>query len=376
MSQLENYLTQISSLGSLISDAATNMEPSARKILTTPEIYGLRQIILTGSGDSFFAAQAVAPVLRAWTGLPVAAMTAMEAARYCDAGVPLRSGAMKGLLVVSISYSGEAARVVEATRRMAALGAITLAVTANPGSRLGTSADRILDSKVADSVPAPGTRSYVASLVALYLLSIRISEVLISMTMDHANTLRGELVDLGKAMDGADGLLGNQAEDIATRWCKFESLDSLGAGPSLASAAYCAAKLVEAAGMHAAWQDLEEFHHLNYFVVESHRTPAIVFASTNSRAWSRANELKAALGQLERPHVYVSDKQIDGVETLVVPTTREWFVPIVQSVPAALLAAHVAHQREIPHYRGHTGLWRGAQGAAFVKDSKIIMASE
>jgi glucosamine--fructose-6-phosphate aminotransferase (isomerizing) len=128
--------------------------------------------------------------------------------------------------------------------------------------------------------------------------------------------------------------------------------------------------------MHATWQDLEEFHHLNYFVVESRKTPAIVFASSNSRAWSRANELKIALGQLERPHVYVSDIEIDGVETMVVPKTREWFAPIVQSVPAALLAAHVAHRREIPHYRGHTGLWRGAQGAAFVKDSEILMASE
>lgn len=376
MSQFENYLAQIRSLPALIAETAEQMEPAARKVLSTPEIYGLRQIILTGSGDSFFAAQAVAPALRAWTGLPVAAMTAMEASRYCDAGVPLRSGAMKGLLVVAISYSGEAARVVEATQRLSALGAITLAITANSESRLGQAANRILDSRIPDFVPAPGTRSYAASMVALYLLSIRISEVLISMTMDNANLLRRELIELGGKLDGLSGTLEAQTADIASRWHNFESLDSLGAGPSLASAAYCAAKLVEAAGMHAAWQDLEEFHHLNYFVLEAHRTPAVVFAGSNARSWSRAHELTVALGQLERPHVYVSDKAITDVETVLVPATREWFAPIAETIPAALLAANIANLRGVPHYRGHTGLWRGAQGAAFVKDSTILLGTE
>ena len=96
MSQLDDFLVQIKSLPELIPEVVATMEPPARTILSTPEIYGVRQIILTGSGDSYFAAASVAPAMRAWTGLPVQAMTAMEAARYVDAGRPPRSGAGPG----------------------------------------------------------------------------------------------------------------------------------------------------------------------------------------------------------------------------------------------------------------------------------------
>ena len=58
------------------------IEPRARRVLSTPEIYRVRQIILTGSGDSHIAAESAAPALRTWTGLPVQALKAMDAAPF------------------------------------------------------------------------------------------------------------------------------------------------------------------------------------------------------------------------------------------------------------------------------------------------------
>lgn len=373
MSQFADFITQIDSLPELVSTQARRIDDRMRLLLTTPEIYGIRQIILLGSGNSYFAAQAVAPAIRAWTGLPVSAMLAMEASRYVDAGVPPLSGRNRGLLVVSISSSGEAGRVVEATRRLRKLGALTLGVTANAGSRVGTSAERILDIAVPSSTPAPGTRSYIASMLAGYAIGIRLAEVLMTLTMDQANALRAELSGLGDTLAAASRASAGPAADAATAWQQHRAVDVLGSGPALASAGFAAAKLVEAAGLHATAQDAEEFHHLNYFVSAPETTPVFAFAPAEARAHSRTSELVATLEGLGRPALIVTDTEDlprYGAR-IVLPKTREWFAPLVQTIPSAHLAAAWADRLGIPHYRGHAGPWRHAQGASLVRNSTL-----
>ena len=375
MTQTDQFIAQIESLPDLVAQLSRDFEPRTRTLLTTPEIYGLRQIILTGSGDSYFAAAAAAQALRGWTGLPVQAMTAMEAARYAmSAAVPPRSAAAKGQLVLAVSHSGEAARVVEAVQRLRAAGALTVAVTAAPDSRLGLAADRHLLTHIAPFAPAPGSRTYLASLVTLYLVGIRLSEVLIRMTMDHANVLRRELIAIGTAATGLVDRCRPLLATFAERRATAPAIDVLGSGPSFASACYTAAKLIEAAGVFAAAQDAEEFHHLNYFIDRPEDLPTIVFAPTRAAAASRYGELMQALAELERPSLVVSDRDdafgLTGVVAL--PPCTEYFAPLLETIPGALLAALTAEKRRAVHYRGHAGPWRGAQGGGFVKNSIIL----
>jgi glucosamine--fructose-6-phosphate aminotransferase (isomerizing) len=369
MSQLDGFLSQINSLSALIEPTVSRLEPPARTALSTPEIYGLRQIVLTGSGDSFFAAAAVVPMLRALTGLPVQAMASMEASRYAG----LRDVGARGVLVIAVSYSGEAARLVEATRRWRAAGAITLGITSAQNGRLARSAERWIDTTIEEGAPAPGTRTYVASLLCLYLLSIRIGEVLMRITMDQANALRRDLADTAGALLGLDERCASKIQDIAMAWRGAGAMDVLASGPSLASAAYAVAKLVEAAGVHAVAQDAEEFFHLNYFVDKPADVPTIVFAPSNAAFASRATELVSALAQLGRPSLIVTDEpELAGEHGVVIlPKVSEFFAPIVQTVPAALLAAYSADARGAIHYRDHDGPWSGARGAALVRNSKI-----
>ncbi len=373
MSQYADFLTQIDSLPELVKTEARQIDDRMRLLIKTPEIYGIRQIILLGSGDSYFAAQAVAPAIRAWTGLPVSAMLAMEAARYVDAGVPPLAGRNRGLLVVAISSSGEAARVVEATRRLRKLGALTLAVTANAESRLGQSAERVLGIAIPSSTNAPGTRSYVASMLAGYSIGLRLAEVLMTMTMDEANALRAEIIGLGDKLGAAGRISAAPILELADLWQQFRTADVLGSGPALASAGYGAAKLVEAAGIHATAQDAEEFHHLNYFVAAPDETPVVAFAATTARAASRTLELVGTLEGLGRPSLIVTDSaDLPAYGTHIrLPEVREWFAPLLQVVPAAHLAAAWADKLGIPHYRGHAGRWHQAQGAGLVRNSTL-----
>lgn len=371
--QFDAFLAQTRSLATLVETETDVIAARMRRLLSMEEVYGIRQIILTGSGDSYFAALAAVPAMRAWTGLPVSAMVSMEAARYVDHGRPPLAGRNRGLLVVSISSSGEAARLVEATQRLRKLGAITLAITANDDSRLGQSAEKRLNIAIPPAPPAPGTRSYVASLIGVYQLGIRLAEMLMCMTMDQAEVLRRQLKATATALAGlSERCEGPIAERIAA-WGDVAAMDCLGSGPSLASAYYASAKLVEAAGIHASPQDAEEFHHLNYFADQPERLPAILFAPSQAISKTRTKELVATLTELGRPHLVVTDTSgfAPADVSLVLPETPEFFAPIVQTVPAALLSAFAAKRRGVVHYRGHTGPWRGAQNAGLVRNSKI-----
>ena len=371
--QLIAFIGQASSLGELVGQQSEAISQRARLALRMEEVYGIRQIILTGSGDSYFAALAAVPAIRAWTGLPVSAMVSMEASRYVDHGRPPLAGRNRGLLVIAISSSGEAARLVEATQRLRMLGAITLAVTANDDSRLGRAAEKKVNIAIPFAPSAPGTRSYVASLLGVYHIAIRIAEMLMCMTMDEAEVLRRDLQGLGESLMGLANELEKPVAERIAAWGDVQAMDCLGSGPSLASACYAAAKLVEAAGIHAAPQDVEEFHHLNYFVDRPGQVPVVLFAPSQAISKTRTAELLGTLAELGRPHLVITDAAdfAPAEVSLVLPKTRELFAPIMQAVPAALLAAYAAERRGVVHYRGQTGPWCGAQNAGLVRNSKI-----
>jgi glucosamine--fructose-6-phosphate aminotransferase (isomerizing) len=376
--QFDAFCDQTRSLGELVATQSDPIAARARLLLRMQDVYAVRQIILTGSGDSYFAALAAAPALRAWTGLPVNAMVSMEASRYVDNGRPPLSGRNRGLLVIAISSSGEVARLVEAVQRLRALGALSVAVTGDNQSRLGQSAETVLDIAIPPAGDGPGARSYIASLLGVLHLGIRIAEMLMCMTMGQADQLRRDLTRLNEPLTRLPALCIEPVAEFVRSWGPVFAVDCLGSGPSLASAGYAAAKLVEAAGLHAAAQDAEEFHHLNYFVDDPHHVPAILFAPSKALSRTRMQELISTLPQLGRPYLVITDAAdfAPVSRSLVLPEVHEFFAPLLHAIPAALLAAHAALRRGSAHFRGLTGPWRGARGAVLVRDSTIESGTE
>ena len=371
--QFDAFCTQTRSLGELVKTQSEAIGTRVRRLLPMEDVYGVRQIILTGSGDSYCAALAAAPALRAWTGLPVNAMVSMEASRYVDNGRPPRSGRSRGLLIVAISSSGEVARLIEAVQRLRRLGAITLAITGENDSRLAQSAEKVLNIAIPPVGTGPGARSYVTSLMGVLHLGIRIAEMLMCMTMDQADGLRRDLMQLNEPLSQQAILCVAPVAEFVRSWDSAFAVDCIGSGPALASAHYTAAKLVEASGMHACAQDAEEFHHLNYFVDEPQRVPAILFAPSKAVSRTRTNELAGILEPLGRPYLLVTDAEefSPSAHHLVLPEVHEFFAPLLHAVPATLVAAHAALRRGSVHFRGLTGPWRGAQNAVLVRNSTI-----
>ena len=75
-----------------------------------------------------------------------------------------------------------------------------LGVTGNEKSPLGMHSDKILKLNIPEFEGAPGTRSYMVSVMSLLLLAIRFGEVRGSYTMDQAMDYRFDMRAQGEAL--------------------------------------------------------------------------------------------------------------------------------------------------------------------------------
>ncbi|MDR3475504.1 MAG: SIS domain-containing protein [Devosia sp.] len=367
---------QILATPSALAGAFDEMERVVRLILTTPEIYRARRIVLTGSGDSYFAAKAVELALLQHTGLPIEVRPPLEAGRYHAQLSSARD--LENTLVIAISNSGAAARVTEAARLYRECGALVLAVTKDPASRLAGVASRTLVLPVPPLPSAPGFGPFLFAVVALLLLGIRIGEVRLGMTMDEAQALRRQLQQGIASLAEVVGLADEHARSAAAGFAQRPVSEVLGAGPGFAVADYGAAKLLEAAGRHSYARELEEWAHLNYFDARPDEIATTLIIAADSRAQSRAVELLGYLDKLGRSITVVGGGPAADVATslghrviLVTAAVPELWSPLLLSAPVALIAAHLAEMTGAAYGRSGDGRWSDSANAATVQKSAV-----
>jgi glucosamine--fructose-6-phosphate aminotransferase (isomerizing) len=249
---------------------------------------------------------------------------------------------------------------VEAAQRLRSMGALTVAITADPASRLALAAEAVIDVAASATADSGAARGYAAALLAAWLLGIRIAEIRLRVTMDEANTRRALLIHQADRIERSIPASAATCRHAAERWKACHIADLLGSGPALGSAQFAAAKLIEAAGIHATAQDLEEFHHLNYFIARPADLPTVLFTAAASAAASRAQELAATLQVLGRPTLLISDTDATAAQNVLhlkLPATSE----AAWSDAAATMPFH-----------DHAGPWRGARDAGLVRNSSIL----
>src|SRR5262249_57320318 len=98
---------------------------AVEEVLDEPRIRRAGRLVLSGSGDSLFAATAVRPALRRWAGCPVEVLTSLELARY---ETPLLGPTD---VVVGVSNSGGSSRTRESLTLARERGALTVALVGN-----------------------------------------------------------------------------------------------------------------------------------------------------------------------------------------------------------------------------------------------------
>ena len=128
-----SLLRQANRLKEYVGIVYDNVLPQLAK-LPVKELWDAQKIFISGCGDSWLAGIAAKPAFESITHIETNVMRAIEFSRILN---------KKNLgyspntpLVILISYSGTASRVIECARRAAGYGANTIAITNDPRSPL------------------------------------------------------------------------------------------------------------------------------------------------------------------------------------------------------------------------------------------------
>jgi len=325
-------------------------------------------VLLTGCGDSFYAGLASELAFETWTGLPVDVQPSLQGGRYA---IPsMRTPAV----VFSVSHSGRVSRTIETVALARAYGLDSVAVSGNPDSPITREAHWILAHRLQTSGQTPGVRSYTQAQLFLMLAAIHIGECREVLSQAQAVALKEALLGTADLLEAGIDQTNRLARTLAEQWRDMGEFLVIGGGPSYANALFSAAKLVEACGVNAIGQDLEEWAHIQFFL-RMPRLPTILIAPPG-RCFDRALELAEVI------------QRLSGLATVVGPQDErtlkqhaahyfgihgkvdEALSPLLTSMPAELLACHLAHVAEERFFRADgrgVGVGRGR-----ITDSRIV----
>ena len=342
----EVMIHQVRDLPTMTREQFAAFEEAVAQALSTADILQLRKVYITGDGDSYHAAEAAELAFKTMGKISVQIMSAQ---RFLDYGAEwMESYRPKDVLVIGISASGRTERVVQSLERAREHNALTLALTGHAGSKLSQAADRTVLVTLPDMGPSPGIRTYNASLMGLYLLAIRLGEVRSRLPSNEAAALREELQGLADVMEATLAV----SEDVAKTAVSFtkdaNKMMFVGSGSSYGSALFCAAKVVEAAGVLAMGQDLEEWSHVERYAHPADLPDMPVFIiAPPGRSHSRAVDLAELAKKLGRRVIAIveeDDQDMIAQADLTFPIVgkvREEFSPLVYHIAVEFYSAYL-----------------------------------
>lgn len=347
-------LAQVHSLPELIRTEFKALDHRVRQVINHEESYNVKRVVMTGCGDSHMAGVAAELAFEQIAGIPAEAMRAMSGGRYA---APYKlSQHPHNPLVIGISVSGTVARTREALGLFAKQKLPTIALTGNPNSPLARLADHVLNCAIPSFPDAPGVRSYRISLLALYLLAIRLGEVQGRYSQGEADALRRDLLSTADAIEATIAAVDERTLALAKAVANEKSFIFVGDGPNFATALFGAAKVIEAAGSHAMGQESEEWAHLQYFTGVEISTPNFII-SPGYRGHDRVGDLMAPLKRIGRTTVAIvpeGDRLVGPAADWVLPVVgrvREAFTPMVYATATELFAAHLSDVTGEPFFR-------------------------
>ena len=337
-----------------------------------PRVCDARRIVLTGSGDSLFAAWSVAHVFRRWTGLATEARTAMEQARYHSTLLDPQD------LVISISNSGSSSRAREVVLLAKQQAAMTLGVTGSMTGELARNAARVIHRPIVEDIGLPpyygrclcNFAEYMAVLYALYSLALALGVKRGHIAADFA----ARQLALIEAAILAQGDIAARVEpammQLSADLGAIDTLWTIGSGPSQGTARYCAAKYHEQMPINGVACDLEEWAHLEYFLTLSWAARSVVMVlAPPGNSLDRAHELVQGIAGAGGRAIVVHTGATDSFQQahLTVDLGHpidEWLSPLTFHMPAQLLVLHMAVRAGVPHIplRRADGTWLICKG--------------
>jgi glutamine---fructose-6-phosphate transaminase (isomerizing) len=287
--------------------------------------------VIAARGTSDHAALYGQYVLGARNGILVAPATPSLVSIY---GAPPRMG---HALVIGISQSGRSPDVVEVVEASRRQGAVTVAITNNPGSELAAAAEHVVDLDAGEERAVAATKTYVAQIAALAMLSS-------ALTGDRA--ARDQLEGVPAAMRSA--LAQEPAiEALAAAWPGGDRCVVLARGFNYATAREWGLKLKEVARVLADPYSSADFQHGPITMVGP-GSPVLAIAVSGPALEGMGDLLRRLRESGARLLVLSDVADFDRLGDVVrLPAVPEWLSPLVAIVPGQLFAYHLALARGI-----------------------------
>jgi glutamine---fructose-6-phosphate transaminase (isomerizing) len=230
------------------------------------------------------------------------------------------------VLFVTVSQSGGSPDLVEATRAARRCGALTVAVTNTPDSPLAAGAELSVDIGAGPERAVAATKTYTASLLALYLL------------VDAVGGGSGdEAAGIGELAERA---LGSSAavDEAVDRYRFVARMVTTGRGYSSATAAETALKLAETSYLSARAYSGADLLHGPVAAIDS--DTGVLAVTSAGRGGAAMREVVAAVRERGAEVLAVGSaaSEVDASLRIDVPRTAEEVAPILEVLPLQQLA--------------------------------------
>jgi len=342
----EVMLAQLKDLPRLTRDQVEPIDREVRRVLDALPSAALQRVFITGNGDSYYAALACE---LAFEQLGAIAAEPLSAQHYLDYKAAFETGAApSATLTIGVSASGGTEHAARSLARAREQGQATIAITGAPESRVGAAAEQTIPVTIPDMGRSPGIRTYQASLLGLLLLAIRLGERRGTLSAREGDALRREIARLRDLLAATVAACHEPARRAARLFKGEPLLLFLGAGPSYGAARFAAAKVVEASGLYATGQELEEWWHVERFAHPDDMV--VVLIAPPGRSHEAAVELAAGARSLGRRLLAVvqeGDEAISRHAEIVFPVpgeVSEAFSPLVYHCFAGAFACYLAQE--------------------------------
>jgi glutamine---fructose-6-phosphate transaminase (isomerizing) len=309
----------------------------------------LEQIEILACGTSWHASLVGKYLLEQLAGIPTIVQYASEA-RY--APTPLRPNT----ITIGVTQSGEtadtlASLAMEQQRRVNAPAKYApklLGITNRPESSLAQLVPHIIDTRAGIEIGVAATKTFVAQLIAFYLLALDIAWNRQSLPESRLLEIIKDLRQLPAQMEQLLQDQEKHIEELAHDFNETQDFIFLGRGINFPIALEGALKLKEISYIHAEGYPAGEMKHGPIALLDE-KVPVVAIAMPGSvyeKVISNAQEAKARDARLigvmpkEEPEAKETFNDI-----LAVPIVDEILSPILTVIPLQLLAYYIAARR-------------------------------
>lgn len=305
--------------------------------LTKETLKNLDRIQIIACGTSLHAAMIGKYLIESFCGIAVDVEASSE---Y----IYRKTVTNERTLVIGVSQSGETADTLTAIKQAKAKGSHILIITNRPDSAMAREADSLIPVNAGIEVSVAATKSYIAQLMAFYLLSLYMAEIKDSIAASTLTSLKAELMLLPQKIEQILAHKEN-IQAVARAYANTKDFIYIARGINFATSLEGALKLKEISYINATGYPAGELKHGPIAMLDETMPVLSILmnGSVYEKLLSNSEEAKARNARMIALTNSKDEKLNDLFEHIIrVPDVQELFSPIIAAIPLQLLAYYIA----------------------------------